>query len=130
MPKNKVQFQRGMGLREFMDKYGTVEQCEQALFAWRWPQGFVCPECGHGWSPAQSDAVDSAKGGRHAAGNVLQDGDTVTVIKDLKLKGSSLVVKVGTKVRNIRLVDGDHDIDCKVDGIGQMGLKSEFVKKA
>ena len=71
-----------------------------------------------------------AKPVRDAVGNLLQDGDTVTVIKDLKLKGSSLVVKVGTKVRNIRLVDGDHDIDCKVDGIGQMGLKSEFVKKA
>jgi protein PhnA len=67
---------------------------------------------------------------RDAVGKVLQDGDTVTVIKDLKIKGSSLVVKVGTKVRNIRLTDGDHDIDCKIDGIGAMGLKSEFVKKA
>lgn len=67
---------------------------------------------------------------KDANGNVLQDGDSVTVIKDLKIKGSSLVVKVGTKVRNIRLVDGDHDIDCKIDGIGAMGLKSEFVRKA
>jgi len=67
---------------------------------------------------------------RDSNGNVLQDGDTVTVIKDLKVKGSSLVVKVGTKVKNIRLVEGDHDIDCKVDGIGAMQLKSEFVKKA
>mgnify|MGYP003489803518 CR=1 FL=1 len=67
---------------------------------------------------------------RDSNGTPLSEGDSVTVIKDLKLKGSSLVVKVGTKVRNIRLVDGDHDIDCKVDGIGQMGLKSEFVKKA
>jgi protein PhnA len=90
----------------------------------------VCPECGHEWSPSQAEAGDEAKVVRDAVGNLLQDGDTVTVIKDLKLKGSSLVVKVGTKVRNIRLVDGDHDIDCKVDGIGQMGLKSEFVKKA
>lgn len=90
----------------------------------------VCPECGHEWSQADADAVETARVVRDAVGNVLQDGDTVTVIKDLKLKGSSLVVKVGTKVRNIRLVDGDHDIDCKVDGIGQMGLKSEFVKKA
>ena len=64
-----------------------------------------------------------------ANGNVLQDGDTVSVTKDLKVKGSSVVVKVGTKVKNIRLVDGDHDIDCKIDGVGQMGLKSEFVKK-
>ncbi|MDX5409237.1 MAG: alkylphosphonate utilization protein, partial [Thauera sp.] len=67
---------------------------------------------------------------RDAVGNVLQDGDSVTVIKDLKVKGASAVVKVGTKVRNIRLVEGDHDIDCKIDGIGAMGLKSEFVKKA
>lgn len=67
---------------------------------------------------------------KDANGAVLADGDTVTVIKDLKVKGSSLVVKVGTKVRNIRLVDGDHDIDCKIDGIGAMKLKSEFVKKA
>jgi protein PhnA len=67
---------------------------------------------------------------KDANGNTLADGDTVTVLKDLKVKGSSLVVKVGTKVKNIRLVDGDHDIDCKVDGIGSMKLKSEFVKKA
>ena len=90
----------------------------------------VCPECGHEWSPLQAEPADAVKVVRDAVGNLLQDGDTVTVIKDLKLKGSSLVVKVGTKVRNIRLVDGDHDIDCKVDGIGPMGLKSEFVKKA
>ena len=74
--------------------------------------------------------VEEARVVRDANGNLLQDGDSVTVIKDLKVKGSSLVVKVGTKVKNIRLVDGDHDIDCKIDGIGQMGLKSEFVKKA
>ena len=74
-------------------------------------------------------AVDDAQAVRDSNGNTLQDGDTVTVIKDLKVKGSSLVVKVGTKVKNIRLVEGDHDIDCKIDGIGQMGLKSEFVRK-
>ena len=85
----------------------------------------VCPECGHEWSP---DA-DTAAQIRDSVGNILSDGDTVTVIKDLKVKGSSAVVKVGTKVRGIRLVDGDHDIDCKVPGIGQMGLKSQFVKK-
>jgi protein PhnA len=67
---------------------------------------------------------------KDAFGNVLADGDSVTVIKDLKIKGSSSVVKVGTKVKNIRLVDGDHDIDCKIDGIGAMQLKTEFVKKA
>ncbi len=89
---------------------------------------YVCPECAHEW-PKNAVEETNEKVYRDANGNVLQDGDTVTVIKDLKVKGSSLVVKVGTKVRNIRLVDGDHDIDCKIDGIGQMGLKTEFVKK-
>ena len=90
----------------------------------------VCPMCGHEWS---KDAAEQAAAGavvRDANGNELQDGDTVVVIKDLKVKGSSSVVKVGTKVKGIRLVDGDHDIDCKIPGIGAMGLKSEFVKKA
>ena len=92
---------------------------------------YVCPECAHEWPRiAASETVEAAKVVRDAVGNVLADGDTVTVIKDLKVKGASAVVKVGTKVRNIRLVDGDHDIDCRIDGIGQMALKSEFVKKA
>ncbi|MGL6047098.1 MAG: zinc ribbon domain-containing protein YjdM [Vogesella sp.] len=93
---------------------------------------YVCPECAHEWPQDGAAAVEAeeARVVRDANGNLLQDGDSVTVIKDLKVKGSSLVVKVGTKVKNIRLVDGDHDIDCKIDGIGQMGLKSEFVKKA
>ncbi|WP_076590873.1 zinc ribbon domain-containing protein YjdM [Herminiimonas arsenitoxidans] len=92
---------------------------------------YICPECAHEWSAhATAEAVeDGSKVYRDAAGNVLQDGDTVTVIKDLKLKGSAGVVKVGTKVKNIRLVDSDHDIDCKIDGFGAMSLKSEFVKK-
>ena len=92
---------------------------------------YVCPECAHEWS-ATAAAVegDDVRVVKDANGNVLQDGDSVVVIKDLKVKGSSLVVKVGTKVKNIRLADGDHDIDCKIDGVGQMGLKSEFVKKA
>ena len=90
----------------------------------------VCPECAHEWSKdALADVQDDARVIKDANGTVLADGDTVTVIKDLKVKGSSLVVKVGTKVKNIRLVDGDHDIDCKVDGVGAMKLKSEFVKK-
>ena len=88
---------------------------------------FNCPECGHEWSA--SDAAQDGAEVRDSVGNLLADGDTVTVIKDLKVKGSSLTVKVGTKVRGIRLVDGDHDIDCKIPGIGKMGLKSEFVKK-
>jgi protein PhnA len=91
---------------------------------------FVCPECAHEWSAdGAAETSDDVKIIKDAVGNTLQDGDTVTVIKDLKVKGSSLVVKVGTKVKNIRLVDGDHDIDCKIDGIGAMKLKSEFVKK-
>ena len=92
---------------------------------------YVCPECGNEWAKGSSaDNEDSAKTYYDAHGNELKDGDTVTVIKDLKLKGSSQVIKGGTKVKNIRLVDGDHNIDCKIDGIGAMKLKSEFVKKA
>jgi protein PhnA len=91
---------------------------------------FVCPQCGHEWTADETSTQNDGLIVKDANGNVLQDGDTVTVIKDLKVKGSSLVVKVGTKVKNIRLVDGDHDIDCKIDGIGAMGLKSEFVKKS
>jgi protein PhnA len=110
----------------------TLPPCPQCTSAYAYEDGalLVCPECGHEWSPQQANAGDDAKVVRDAVGNALQDGDAVTVIKDLKLKGSSLVVKVGTKVRNIRLVEGEHDIDCKIDGIGPIGLKSEFVKKA
>ncbi len=96
---------------------------------------FVCPSCAHEWNSVQAEATqeeapEEDNTVRDANGNVLQTGDNVIVIKDLKVKGSSLVVKGGTKVKNIRLVDGDHDIDCKIDGIGAMQLKSEFVKKA
>ncbi|MEY4700544.1 MAG: hypothetical protein RL326_731 [Pseudomonadota bacterium] len=92
---------------------------------------FVCPECAHEWNPEEVSVEAAEPRGeiKDANGNVLEDGDTVTVIKDLKIKGSSTVVKVGTKVRNIRLVEGDHDIDCKIDGIGAMKLKSQYVKK-
>ena len=90
----------------------------------------ICPECAHEWKAGENaDAGDDARVIKDSVGNLLQDGDTITVIKDLKVKGSSLVVKVGTKAKNIRLVDGDHDIDCKIDGIGAMKLKSEFVRK-
>ncbi len=90
---------------------------------------FVCPECAHEWT-LEAASNEDEKVIKDANGNVLQDGDSVTVIKDLKVKGTSLVVKIGTKVKSIRLVDGDHDIDCKIDGFGPMKLKSEFVKKA
>ncbi|MFW9333344.1 zinc ribbon domain-containing protein YjdM [Paenibacillus polymyxa] len=91
---------------------------------------FICPECAHEWS-AESESVSSkdVKVVKDANGNILKDGDSVTVIKDLKVKGSSSVLKIGTKVKNIRLVEGDHNIDCKIDGFGAMKLKSEFVKK-
>lgn len=92
---------------------------------------FVCPECGYEWST--EDTAEIANDdimAKDSNGNDLSDGDSVVVIKDLKIKGSSSVVKVGTKVKNIRIVEGDHNIDCKINGIGAMKLKSEFVKKA
>ncbi len=91
---------------------------------------FICPECGHEWREGEGNVSDAPLVIKDANGNTLQDGDAVTVIKDLKVKGTSLVVKVGTKVKNIRIVEGDHNIDCKIDGIGAMKLKSEFVRKA
>lgn len=96
---------------------------------------FVCPSCAHEWTVASQEPAEVEEAAadttvRDANGSVLQSGDSVIVIKDLKVKGSSLVVKGGTKVKNIRLVDGDHNIDCRIDGIGSMSLKSEFVKKA
>jgi protein PhnA len=110
----------------------TLPACPVCGSAYTYEDGdnFVCPECAHEWPRTAAVQVEDAPVVRDAVGNVLADGDTVTVIKDLKLKGSSTVVKVGTKVRNIRLVEGDHDIDCRIEGIGAMGLKSQFVKKA
>ena len=90
----------------------------------------ICPECSHEWSRDTVPTQDAQRVWKDAHGNVLHDGDTVTLIKDLNIKGSSSAIKVGTKVKNIRLIDGDHDIDCKIDGFGSMQLKSEFVKKA
>ncbi len=109
-----------------------LPKCPTCDSEYTYEQGdfFVCPECAHEWLKTASETVsDAQKIIKDANGNVLNDGDTITVIKDLKVKGSSLVVKVGTKVKNIRLIDGDHDIDCKIDGIGAMKLKSQFVKK-
>ena len=109
----------------------TLPPCPQCSSVLTYEDGdnFVCPECAHEWPQRATAGADEGRVIRDSNGNVLQDGDTVTVIKDLKIKGSSSVVKVGTKVKNIRLVEGDHDIDCKIDGIGAMSLKSEFVKK-
>lgn len=110
----------------------SLPKCPQCGSEFTYEDGemYVCPECAHEWPKVAAEAADDRRVWRDANGNELADGDSVTVIKDLKVKGSSLVVKVGTKVKNIRLIEGDHDIDCKIDGIGSMGLKSEFVKKA
>ncbi|MGR4869656.1 zinc ribbon domain-containing protein YjdM [Variovorax sp. LARHSF232] len=113
-----------------MSDFPNCPQCN-STFTYEDGDNYMCPECGHEWPQAsQSDASSDALVVKDSNGNLLSDGDAVTVIKDLKIKGSSLVVKVGTKVKNIRLVDGDHNIDCKIDGVGAMKLKSEFVKKA
>jgi protein PhnA len=112
----------------------TLPPCPDCSSEYTYQMGelLVCPECAHEWEPQGEDSDAPGKLIKDAVGNVLNDGDTVTIIKDLKVKGSSTSIKVGTKVRNIRLVDGvgDHDIDCKVDGFGPMQLKSGVVKKA
>lgn len=111
----------------------TLPPCPKCSSTLTYDDGtnLVCPECAHEWSQAAVAAVvESGPVARDAHGNTLNDGDSVTVIKDLKVKGSSSVVKVGMKVKNIRLVEGDHNIDCWIEGIGDMKLKSEFVKKA
>ncbi|MGG1659240.1 zinc ribbon domain-containing protein YjdM [Brevibacillus sp. NRS-1366] len=110
----------------------TLPNCPKCNSEYTYEQesSLVCPECGHEWTlQADTDKSGDQKIVKDANGNILNDGDTVSVIKDLKVKGSSSVLKIGTKVKNIRLVDGDHDIDCKIDGFGAMKLKSEFVKK-
>ncbi len=111
----------------------TLPPCPQckSTFTYEDGQSYICPECAHEWSAsAATETADAGLDVRDAHGNPLKDGDSVTVIKDLKVKGSSSVVKVGTKVKSIKLVEGDHNIDCKIEGIGAMSLKSEFVKKA
>ena len=112
--------------RDMSDSLPPCPECS-SVYTYQVDALLTCPECGHEWSLLEQPETEAEI--RDSVGNVLKDGDTVTVIKDLKVKGSSSVVKVGTKVRGIRLVDGDHDIDCKIPGIGQMGLKSQFVKK-
>lgn len=110
----------------------TLPKCPKCGSEYVYEDGtlFVCPECSYEWSgDGDTDTSSDELIVKDANGTTLSDGDSITVIKDLKVKGSSLVVKIGTKVKNIRLVEGDHNIDCKIDGIGQMKLKSEFVKK-
>ncbi|MGQ0711439.1 MAG: zinc ribbon domain-containing protein YjdM [Rhodoferax sp.] len=111
----------------------TLPACPQCHSEYTYEDGamLVCPECAHEWSPSADAAAstETAKVWKDANGNVLSDGDTVVLVKDLKVKGSSSAIKVGTKVKNIRLIEGDHDIDCRIEGFGAMQLKSEFVKK-
>jgi protein PhnA len=108
----------------------TLPNCPKCNSEYTYEDGslLICPECGHEWS-LDTVSEEEERVIKDANGNVLSDGDTVTVIKDLKVKGSSSTLKQGTKVKNIRLVDGDHNIDCKIDGFGAMSLKSEYVKK-
>lgn len=111
----------------------TLPNCPECNSEYTYEDGslLVCPECAHEWSPlAEVENAEAEKIVKDANGTPLRDGDAVTVIKDLKVKGSSSTLKIGTKVKSIRLVEGDHDIDCKIDGFGAMKLKSEFVKKA
>ncbi len=109
-----------------------IPNCPQCKSTYTYEDGehFVCPECAHEWQNASMVVLDETIEVKDANGNILQDGDSVTIIKDLKVKGSSSSLKQGTKVKSIRLVDGDHNIDCKIEGFGAMQLKSEFVRKA
>lgn len=109
----------------------TLPACPECHADYTWQDGekLNCPSCGHIWSLGADDVTSDGLVVRDANGNLLADGDSVTVIKDLKVKGSSSTLKIGTKVKSIRLVEGDHNIDCKIDGFGPIKLKSEFVKK-
>ena len=112
----------------------ALPPCLQCGSAYTYEDGsqLVCPECSHEWSPNEASSDADALEVRDAVGNLLADGDSVTIVKDLKVKGASNALKVGTRVKGIRLIDGadGHNIDCKIDGFGAMRLKSEFVKKA
>lgn len=111
---------------------GAYPNCPKCNSEYTYEDGsnFVCPECAHEWSTDVTEQESDTLIVKDAHGNLLADGDSVTIIKDLKVKGSSSTLKIGTKVKSIRLVEGDHNIDCKIDGFGAMKLKSEFVKKA
>ena len=109
----------------------AIPNCPKCNSEYTYEDGalFVCPECAHEWTLEAAQEPEESNIVKDANGNVLNDGDSVSIIKDLKVKGSSSTLKIGTKVKSIRLVDGDHNIDCKIDGFGAMKLKSEFVKK-
>ncbi len=112
-----------------MPELPPCPQCK-STFTYEMDDLLACPECGHEWNPAAVEAADDAFVVKDSNGNILQNGDTVVTIKNLPVRGSAQSIKAGTKVRNIRLVDSDHNIDCRIDGFGAMALKSEFVKKA
>lgn len=112
-----------------MDELSPCPNC-QSTYTYQMDALFVCPECGHEWNPDETSVGEAAFVVKDCNGNILQNGDTVVTIKNLPVKGTPQSIKAGTKVRNIRLVDSDHNIDCKIDGFGAMALKSEFVKKA
>lgn len=111
------------------DQMKACPQCHSPYGYYLNESLYACPECGHEWNPAEQETATELMV-KDANGTVLRDGDSVIVIKDLKVKGASAPVKAGTKVKNIRLTEGEHNIDCKIDGFGAMGLKSEFVRKA
>lgn len=113
------------------DEMKTCPKCDCPYGYYSHDDIYTCPECQHEWNPAEEAEKEANENAvKDSNGNILQDGDTVVVIKDLPVKGAPKPVKAGTKVKNIRLTDGDHNIACKIDGFGAMGLKSEFVKKA
>ncbi|HRO42816.1 MAG TPA: zinc ribbon domain-containing protein YjdM [Flavipsychrobacter sp.] len=112
-----------------MSQTTPCPMCKSA-FTYELDNLLACPECGHEWDPNVADDKEQTFVVKDSNGNILQNGDTVVTIKNLPVKGASQSIKAGTKVRNIRLVDSDHNIDCKIDGFGAMALKSEFVKKA
>ncbi|MBO6494258.1 MULTISPECIES: zinc ribbon domain-containing protein YjdM [Roseivirga] len=111
-----------------MSEFPPCPECKSS-YTYPTGQSLMCPECGHEWKPSEESTEDENVV-KDSNGNILVDGDAVVVIKDLPVKGAPKPVKAGTKVKNIRLVDGDHNIDCKIDGFGSMALKSEFVRKA
>jgi protein PhnA len=111
-----------------MSEYPPCPKCKSE-FTYPSDDMLICPECFHEWNPKDVEAVDADKKVLDSNGNELQNGDTVMIIKDLPVKGAPRPIKAGTKVKNIRLTDGDHNIDCKIEGFGAMGLKSEFVRK-
>ena len=115
------------------DEMKTCPNCQSPYGYFTGSILYACPECGHEWNPEELETKESNEDElvvKDSNGNILQDGDTVIVIKNLPVKGASGPIKSGTKVKNIRLTDGDHNINCKIDGFGAMALKSEFVRKA